>query len=202
MTESAFRLPTPIVDAVAIHCPACSATLHAFVPQGHPEIADLPAEPWLRDSDAIPRLPIDGALLEGVGANLWVGQCLSCRTSYWVAEAVVVPGGFDDLIDYMSGFGHFVEEMIEIEAILAGEFDAHVPWVEERTSTPIGPVHTHLFGPIPLSAEDRGTVVGANGVSACGRSVPGTPWAKAGEMIAAALPTILQRHAQHVAENA
>lgn len=187
------RLPEPIEHPISVNCPTCREAVTEF--GGEPANDDC-SLPWLHDADAIPSV---ADWVEGMAISLWVGQCRACTENYWVAEAILVPGNDDMLLDFMGGYDKFDAGNIQSQEMLAGELYRNIHWLEERSITPAGPVHTHLFGPVALTATDLSSVMSRSGVTACGKLLAGTPWARAGELVTEALPLLLARHADHCA---
>lgn len=175
--------------AEGVCCPHCGQQLLELT-QGCARV--VAGGTWLDDGDCVPGVvdQLPGGYGHGNDACLMVGTCPGCRGHYWVAEATLLAGSWDQLDAFLSG-----EAPLDDEAparFYAGSWGRSRWWMVEQ-ETPDGPVHQHCFGPFALSAIDE--LRGPNGVAACGQRARAPAWSQARELLLEVWPRLSAWHA-------
>ncbi len=178
--------------AEVVNCPQCGQLLLELTQDCVRVVA---GGTWLEDGDSVPGVvdQLPGGYGRGHDACLLVGTCQGCSGHYWVTEATLLAGDWDQLEAFLSGDAPFDQEAPA--RFYAGAWRGARWWMVEQ-DTPAGPVHQHCFGPFALEAIDE--LRGPHGVAACGPLAKAPAWSQARDLLLEAWPRLTARHSEHV----
>lgn len=187
-TESGSLRLIEADQAEAVNCPHCGQLLLELTQDCVRVVA---GGTWLEDGDAVPGVvdQLPGGRDSGHDACLLVGTCQGCAGHYWVAEATLLAGNWDQLEAFLAGDAPFDQEA-PARFYVGARRDA--PWWMVEQNTPAGPVHQHCFGPFALNTIDQ--LRGAHGVAACGELAKAPAWSQARELLLEVWPQLSARY--------
>lgn len=174
--------------AEAIGCPHCGELLLELTQDC---VRVVTGGTWLEDGDAVPGVldQLPRGREGGHDASLLVGSCLACKDHYWVAEATLLAGDWNQLEAFLGGDAPFDQEAPA--RFYVGTWRQSRWWMVEQ-ETPAGPVHQHCFGPFGLNSID--TLRGQHGVAACGELAKAPAWAQARDLLLEVWPQLAATH--------
>jgi len=154
-TRQAEKFDMTVLEEYSSTCPWCGQVLLRTLPFG---VIVHEREKWLRDGDILnilSSLTKEQKKHDAYDFRWFVGDCPSCKESYYVVEAMFIDAESTDELESFLCWNCPMENVANYVCTFAnGDESLPKEWRLGEYRTPAGPMHAHRFGPFRLDSPD------------------------------------------------